>query len=55
MSVCVRVRVCVCIHYVMELNQNIYRSTSSVHLGFDTALHQDVKAIWTGQLVIANI
>lgn len=35
----------VCVHYMMELNQNIYGSTSSVHLGFDTAVHQDVKAI----------
>lgn len=35
----------VCVHYMMELNQNIYRSTSSVHLGFDTAVHQDVEAI----------
>lgn len=45
----------VCVHYMMKLNQNIYGSTSSVHLGFDTAVHQDVKAIYTGQLVIANI
>lgn len=45
----------VCVHYVMELNQNIYGSTSSMHLGFDTAVHRDVKAIYTGQLVIANI
>lgn len=29
----------VCVHYMMELNQNIYGSTSSVHLGFDTAVH----------------
>lgn len=35
----------VCVHYMMELNQNIYQSTSSAHLGFDTAVHQDVKAI----------
>lgn len=35
----------VCVHYMMELNQNIYGSTSSVHLGFDTAEHQDMKAI----------
>lgn len=46
---------CVCVYYMMELNHNIYESTSSVHFGFDTAVHQDVKAIWTGQLVIANI
>ena len=35
----------VCVHHMMGLNQNIYRSTSSVHLGFDTAVHQAMKAI----------
>lgn len=44
----------VCIHSMMGFNQNIYRSTSLPLLGSDTAMHQDVKTIWAGQLVIAN-